>query len=420
MADPFSIAGTATALISLGIQVTQSLVEFYKLYKSQDSALAGTVERLEWLSDIFQCLEKTLSARNVQTEEQSLIETSIQKCDELIQELHEECRELRKTTLNGIAAVVRVARRRAAYPFRESTLKKLDESVGEIRHNLSFALNVLQLKDNRNTQDDIDEVKVLLISSNLRDWLKAPDATVDHNTACAKRYPDTGMWLVESSVFSNWLTEQNSILWLNGFAGSGKSVLCSTVIQFAMRHRESDPRGAVAVAYFYFTFSDESKRDESGMLRALLLQLAAQLQDGETDLNRLYQSYKVGVPSSRLLIEYLRRLIRKFHQVYIALDGLDESPRDELRERVLDTLSRMRDWGIPGLHLFVTSRDGPDIRDSLDLSTQQQVIMRNLGIDRDIADSISGRLENDPRLRKWSPHRDKIQKFSHNVRMVCK
>ncbi len=56
-------------------------------------------------------------------------------------------------------------------------------------------------------------------------------------------------------------------MWLNGFAGSGKSVLCSTAIQFALRHRRSDPN--VGIAFFYFTFNDESKQDVSAMLRAL-------------------------------------------------------------------------------------------------------------------------------------------------------
>lgn len=94
MSDPVSIAGTAAGLVSLGIQVIQSLVDFYNSYKSQDSALTALVERLECLSDIFQCLEKTLLDRNIQTEEQSLvksIEASIKKCDELIYELQEEC-----------------------------------------------------------------------------------------------------------------------------------------------------------------------------------------------------------------------------------------------------------------------------------------------------------------------------------------
>lgn len=222
MSDPVSIVGTAAGLVSLGIQVIQSLVEFYNSYKSQNSALAGMVERLECLSDVFQCLEKTLLDRNNQTEEQSLIksiEVSIKKCDELIYELQEECQKFRKISSNRVVATVQVAGRRATYPFRQSTLQKLDEDIGEIRDNLSAALNVLQLIDSKKTQDGIVEVKALLnliksnqISSDLRDWFKAPDATVNHNAAYAKKCPGTGMWLFKSPVFSRWLTEQNSIL----------------------------------------------------------------------------------------------------------------------------------------------------------------------------------------------------------------
>ncbi|MCJ1425855.1 hypothetical protein MMC29_003755, partial [Sticta canariensis] len=417
MSDPVSIAGTAAGLITLGIQVTRSLVEFYTSYKSQYSTIADTVEQLECVLESFKSLKETLLDRKVQPEEQSLIKSiyeSIQHCDELIYELQEECQKFHKTSSNEIAAKVKVAGRRVTYPFRQSTLQKLDESIGEIRDNLASALDILQLRDNKKTQDGIAESKALLelvrthqISSNVREWLKAPDATVNHNAACAKKYSGTGMWLVKSPIFLRWLTEQNSIIWLNGFAGSGKSVLCSTVIQFAFRHRGSDPR--VGIAFFYFTFNDDSKRDESGMLRALLLQLSSQVQNGETDLTKLYHSYKNGIPPSLVLIEYLRRLIQRFHHVYIALDGLDESPRDGPRENVLDTLNDMRNWSIPGLHLFVTSRDEPDIRDSLGLSIEQEMKMRSIGIDKDITNFISARLDTDRRLQKWWPHRDKIQ-----------
>lgn len=76
---------------------------------------------------------------------------------------------------------------------------------------------------------------------------------------------------------------------------------------------------------------------------------------------------------------------------------------------VLDALEAMRDWGVQGLHLFVTSRDEPDIRDSLDISATHQVAMQNAGIDKDIADFISGRFDADRRLRKLLPYRNKIQ-----------
>ena len=419
MPDPLSVAGSVVGLISLGIQVTQSLVNFYNAYENRDSELVHTIERLDSLLDIFQCLKTTLSDRHFQADERSLIEsieTSIKSCEELIQELQDECQKFSKTSSQGVKAAVRVAGRRVTYPFRQSTLQKLDEDIDEIRANLSSALDVLQLKDNKRIQDDITEIKVLLdlikasqISSNLRDWLNAPDATIDYNAACAKKHPGTGIWLVKSPQFSRWLTEENSIIWLSGFAGSGKSVLCSTAIQFALRHRRSNP--SIGIAFFYFTFNDKSKQDESAMLRALLLQLSSQLQDGHADLTRLHDSYKAGIPPWRVLIDHLRRLIQRFHHVYIILDALDESPRNGPREYVLDALEAMRNWSVQGLHLFVTSRDESDIRDSLGLSATQQVTMQNAGIDKDITDFISGRFDTDRRLRKLLPYRDKIQEI---------
>lgn len=72
------------------------------------------------------------------------------------------------------------------------------------------------------------------------------------------------------------------------------------------------------------------------MLRALLLQLSNQHRDGPAHLSRLYESYKTGIPPTQVLIEHLRSLIRSFEHVYIMLDALDESPRYDARDGVLD------------------------------------------------------------------------------------
>ncbi len=417
MGDPLSIAASVAGLISLGIQATQSLVKFYTSYKHQNSEIAGMTERLESLSSILQALDKTLSNRKFQVDEQSLIgniETSIKSCDDLIQELQEECQKFDKAMSGGIKAVFGAAGRRATYPFRQSTLQKLDENIDELRRNLSIAIDVLQLKDNKRIQSDITDMKLLLdlvrtrqISANICNWLKAPDATVNHNAAFAKKHPGTGGWFVNSPIFTTWLAEENSFLWLNGFAGCGKSVLASTAIQFAFRHRRSNPQ--IGIAFFYFTFNDESKQDESAMLRALLMQLSGQLQDGHLDLTRLHDLYKTGIPPSLVLTDYLRRLIQRFHHVYIVLDALDESPRLGARGHVLDTIEEMQKWSLPGLHLLVTSRDEPDIRNLLNPSLDQEVKMRNAGINKDITDFISSRLHEDRKLRRWLPDSKKIE-----------
>ena len=241
MTDPLPTTASVAGVVTLGIQVTQSLIDFYKSYRHQDSELAGIIGRLESLAETLHYLEKALSSRTFQADERSLVE-SIEKliihCDELIQELQDECQKFSKTSSSGITAAARVVGRRATYPFRQSTLQKLDEDIGEIRANLSIALDILQLNDTQRFREDVIEMKAHLeslranqISSGLRDWLSPPDAFVDHNAACAKRHPGTGTWLIKDLQFQRWLTGENSVLWLKGFAGSGKSVLCSTAIQ---------------------------------------------------------------------------------------------------------------------------------------------------------------------------------------------
>ena len=77
-----------------------------------------------------------------------------------------------------------------------------------------------------------------------------------------------------------------------------------------------------------------------------------------------------------------------------------ESPRNGSLVFILDALKEMRDWDIQGLHLLVTSRDEPDIRNSLDISPTQQVTIQNAEIDKDITNFISDRFNADRRLRK--------------------
>ncbi|KAJ5472932.1 hypothetical protein N7530_006933 [Penicillium desertorum] len=415
MADPLSIASGVAGLLSLGIQVTKSLVDFYSAYKDQTPALAKITLNLENLLGILQALD---DARQHGQPQMDALVKEIDKaavgCREIIEELSEECQKFQKDTALGLKARIQLVGRRATYPFRESTLKKLEEDIGEIRENLSLALNVLQLRNQTGLEDGISELKLLVermntihISTTIRDWLNAPDATIDHNAACEKRHISTGLWLVNGQKFQNWLVERNSFLWLNGFAGCGKSVLCSTAIQYTVRERQHQP--SVGIGFFYFSFNDESKRDCPGMLRALLLQLSAQLQGAEGDIQELFELYKSGTPPVKALLNSLRKTICRFNDTYILLDALDESPRDNKREGVLDAVQTIRQWDLPTLHLLVTSRNEMDIRLSLEVPSSQDISMKNTDTDTDIQNFISYQLRNDSKLRQWKSRHEEIQ-----------
>jgi hypothetical protein len=413
MADPLSVAGGVVGIISLGITVTQALVDFYTTARDQKSNTAATAEKLNLLLDLLESLSRQLADRTFRPGERDLldnVERCINACDEIIRELETENKKFKDCSTHNIAAAARTATRRVAYPFRQSTLQKLDEDIDETISHLSLALQVLLQRNIADVQDNIELFRTDQISSVIRDWLKAPDASVEYNSACKKKHPSTGFWLVKGSSFSSWLDTRDSFLWLYGFAGCGKSVLCSTAIQYALRHRRSNPR--IGIAYFFFVFDDESKQDASAMLRALVLQLSSQLKDNRL-LLRLHDSHRNMTPPDRALADCLRQLIRMFNHVYILLDALDESPRSKHREDMLQTLVDIREWSEPGLHLLVTSREEPDIRDilcnELNTSDDEMLSMKNESVDRDITAFVSQHLRDNRKLRKWKDHYNRIE-----------
>ena len=415
--DPFSISAGAANFIGLGIQVTQSLVDFYSAYKTLKSNVTCTIKKLEHLLSTLEILRSQTTNRKFRADEQELlksIEGSIQGCEDYIQELQSETEKLRGEPTNSIRATARTAAYRAMYPFRQGTLQKLDEAIDEIVRYLSLALQVLGQDDTGNVQDGIEDTKAILdlvradqISSTIREWLKAPDATVNYNDSCNKWHPGSGLWLVKGSSFSTWLTNRHSFMWLNGFAGCGKSVLCSTAIRYTYRHRRSNRR--IGVAFFFFSFNDNSKQDTSAMLRTLVLQLSGQLKDNYRHLSHLHGNYRNAMPPDQALVDCLHQLVRAFDDVYILLDALDESPRGTHRGGVLQAIAELRKWQEPGLHLLVTSREETDIRDELDASQYETVSLKNDSVNRDIAAFISKYLRENPRLRKWEKHYEQIE-----------
>ncbi|RMZ86570.1 hypothetical protein DV736_g6204, partial [Chaetothyriales sp. CBS 134916] len=423
MGDPLSVAASVAGLLSLGLQSTEYLYNYYTACRDRHRDLAKIADQLGGLLESLQIIDQIVRTRTWRPTEQSIkqsVENSITRSEDTINVLQAEVDKFKNEPADDWRKKAVVVGRRAAYPFKRSTLEDLGDDVSDFRDNLSIALQALQLKEHQNTQDDIEAVNAIVknlqarsVSVELRQWLGAPDTTVNFNVAVDKRHASTGQWLVQGPAYTTWLQQDNSFLWLYGFAGCGKSVLCSTAIQHAFRRRQLSVN--TAVAFFFFDFRDESKQDASAALRALLLQLCGQVPGLELDMTRLKDSYNHGPPPVQVLLEYLRQAVARCRHIYILLDALDESPEEISRTEVLSVINTLRQWQLPGLHLLVTSRDVPDIRHHLQFPTLQQgvehISLKNNSVQQDISRFVAFQVDHDDQLRRWGDHREKIKNY---------
>ncbi|KAJ3967463.1 ankyrin repeat-containing domain protein [Lentinula raphanica] len=205
------------------------------------------------------------------------------------------------------------------------------------------------------THDSIsrDDTIYLDISINEKDqlykWLAAPNCSINYSTALSRRVDGTGQWIFKAAMYLRWKKEGN-FLWIQGKAGSGKTILVASVIENLLLSHSG------IVAYHYFNFCDNSgdKRSYQGMLLNLLLQLGFQDHKIHPALKSLYELSQSGIlnfkPTSHkladVLITIIRDLVVKRHWIYIIIDALDECKESLLVMKFLSKLTGFHKVGI--------------------------------------------------------------------------
>ncbi len=86
------------------------------------------------------------------------------------------------------------------------------------------------------------------VREQILDWLAHPDPSEIHNIACrARKSSKTGRWFLDGAAFREFRETPQSVLWLHGDSGCGKSVLCSATINELRALRLEEP--SVRLAY---------------------------------------------------------------------------------------------------------------------------------------------------------------------------
>jgi hypothetical protein len=148
MAEALGVAGSVVGIVSIGIQIAQGFLKYYGAWKDQDGDVSNMCASLDNLLGTLTILLKTIQPPAKFDEDvKDNVEKSINTFGGALEKLKGELKKVQDTESPkpGVRSTMRRHVRRALYPFKEDTLRKIQGAASEARSNLALALQVLQV-----------------------------------------------------------------------------------------------------------------------------------------------------------------------------------------------------------------------------------------------------------------------------------
>jgi len=167
---------------------------------------------------------------------------------------------------------------------------------------LSLYLNTDHIKISTNIRDDTHFIKGD-VTELRQDWrvadrdrkfkallacLGAPDVSIKHGHLREERQITSGQWILNDPLYNQWRISANSSLWIHGIPGSGKTFICSRIIDDNAEY--CNVLDSNAFVYFYFDSTDSLLQQPSELLRSMILQLV----DTSSQTRELFEEFATG------------------------------------------------------------------------------------------------------------------------------
>ena len=217
-----------------------------------------------------------------------------------------------------------------------------------------------QFRDKRQLEEDtFEQQKQHQMAQDVFRWLsEAEDQQEEHlHRISDNRQPETCDWILKDPQMRPWIEDDcgDTILWMNGIPGAGKSFLCSLIIENLQSQQH--------LSTLYYFFRSCSETTCAVMLRTLAIQLLQQNLDMAPLVHQAYLqkgSNKSGPAMKNLLI----KLLPSSKVTRIVVDGMDELSHATQQELIKNLIEIQKSVD-PSCKLLVSSRDEPQIQKSL-------------------------------------------------------
>ena len=183
--------------------------------------------------------------------------------------------------------------------------------------------------------------------------------------------------------------------------GTGKTTLCAAVVKKGEERCRANLKRRQC--FFFFSSQDPNRRSLEPLQRSLIGQFCTSqsiLEPLRSLYSECHKTYPARKPSRAELTAVLAKTLRSLDEdVFVFVDALDEIPFAE-REEVTSFLAEIAGLKLAHLHLFVTSRNEPDIEQALNYPIRWvETTMREEEVNADIDIYVTTFLESSTRLR---------------------
>jgi GTPase SAR1 family protein len=232
------------------------------------------------------------------------------------------------------------------------------------------------------------------------EWISPSDQEYIHESARAKYETHTNDPILKSNIYEAWKSGDIRHIWIHGKAGSGKTVLCSSIVQNMFEYCRHTVN--VGQAMFYFSPSDPSRQTMDDLVRSMVVQLGGQ----EPRISLLYDAYQSAAcerPPLITLLDILRRILRSYDEVFLHLDGLDECPFSQ--DGHCWIAGEFSNWmkDNPNVRMCLTSRDLVEIQQLVFQTGAVPLALDTPDTMPDIRRYVAASLHHHPNLSKLPP-----------------
>ncbi|KAH6985401.1 prion-inhibition and propagation-domain-containing protein, partial [Ilyonectria destructans] len=199
----------------------------------------------------------------------------------------------------------------------------------------------------------------------IHSWLGRGSPNERYHDSVQKRLVGTCDWILHRPAFQNWLDQEfpagAKLLWINGPAGFGKTILCAHVVE----HLSSTLK--TPVAHFFFSSDLESREDPVVAVRSWISQVVSQHEGAFEHVRQKWEADSDPVTTRANAVMLFTQILRVVPGCTFIVDGLDECTYLDDRSTSVTKFIETVKKAVVGTNtrVLVVSRAEPEIRTAL-------------------------------------------------------